>query len=124
MRAVGADVDNVLGVFLVEVHRLEPAEQALSVVDVAESYERLSLHFALGNDPVDVTRCVELSDVARFRHHDAELSARDEGEEVNTDDSFLPVRPPPARPHDVTQVDQVPLGGLPRGQVVLLTPIS
>ena len=73
MRAVRADVDNVLGVFLVEVHRLQPAEQALSVVDVAESYERLSFHLALGNDPIDVTRGVELSDVARFRHHDAEL---------------------------------------------------
>ena len=112
---VGADVDDVLGVFLVEVHRLQPSEQALSVVHVLKSCERLVLHLALGNDPVDVTRGVELSDVARFRHHDAELSARDEGEEVDTDDSFLPVRPSPARPHGVTQVDQVPLGGLPRG---------
>ena len=104
---VVADVDDVVGVHLVEVHRLKPGRQLQPGVDVVQADGRLPLQLAVRDVPVDAVGDVEVGDVAWHRHDDPELPAGGEGEKEGAHQTPLPVAPPSARPPLIADEDQV-----------------
>ena len=92
---VGAEEDDVLRVGAVEVQVQEGVVEAV-VAHVADETTRFAGDLLFADRPVDLVGDVEVGDVTRHGHVDAEASSRDVGEEVGVDDPSLSVPPPAA----------------------------